>query len=117
MKSPGAQVLSAEWISPSPRKRNSGGQPISVTAPGLLLCQESPQIKKAGTRIGPGKCWLVARINLSKAAAGLRPARTAEGCPHKPLRLRAPSRTYRQVPHLGQDARHLHPVQLRDEGQ
>jgi hypothetical protein len=31
--------------------------------------------------------------------------------------LRRPSWPYRQIPHLGQDARHLHPVQLRDERQ
>ena len=77
--------------------------------------------KKPGPEDGPGKCWLVARINLW-INMGLKPLL---GCSYVNAALKgrsstllcASTRPYRQIPHLGQDARHLHPVQLRHERQ
>ncbi len=74
-------------------------------------------MKKAGTKgLVPAVSWLVCPDKLGKE----RPRsarRTAEGgCPTQ-LRLRGPSRPQRQIPHLSQDARHLHSVQLRNKRQ
>src|SRR5277367_2510163 len=83
--------------------------------------------KRPGPEDGPGKCWLVARINLSRlagvseAGACWRNPEAAVFCsrriPWLTPNLRRSSRPYRQIPHLGQNARHLHPIQLRDKGQ
>jgi len=35
--------------------------------------------KKAGTKAGPGKCWLVARINLEGLASMNKPRQAASG--------------------------------------
>ena len=84
----------------------------------------------------PASSWLVARIKfqlhrrVSVASSGLvpnflrRPGTYVPGLLYaapaglgaRP-RLRGPSWPHRQIPHLGEDARHLHSVQLRHEGQ
>ncbi len=74
----------------------------------LSRIQTAAEQKKAGTKIGPG-------VELA-------------GCPDKIeaswfaaakdlIVLRRPSWSHRQIPQLRQDARHLHPIQLRHERQ
>jgi hypothetical protein len=65
---------------------------------------DSERDKKAGIFSIPAASWLVARINL---CAAFLPT---------PRELRGSSRPHRQIAYLGQNARHLHPVQLRDKG-
>src|SRR5580700_3894500 len=85
----------------------------------LLRIHEAAKREKAGTKgLVPALSWLVARIKSCKARAGLRPADSrGRLSPHEPLRLRGPSRPHRQIPQLSQDARHLHPIQLRNKRQ
>jgi len=68
--------------------------------------------KKAGTKDGPG---LVLAGCPDKTGGCAEPNQI--GTKLEKLYLRATAWPYRQVSHLGQDARHLHPVELRNEGQ
>jgi hypothetical protein len=70
-------------------------------------------MKKAGTKFGPG-------VELAgcpdKIVAAL-PLPFHQQNPRQTLALSGPSRPHRQIPHLSQNAGHLHPVQLLDKRQ
>jgi hypothetical protein len=71
--------------------------------------------KKTGTNIlVPALSWLVSpdknRENVGTAVLGCPLGKS--GCLNPKTLLRGPSWPDRQIPHLGQDAGHLHPVQL-----
>src|SRR5580693_8841493 len=81
--------------------------------------------KSRDQRLAPALSWLVARIKLmsGQPPSAVRPGearqlplRSASFTKARPS-LRSSSRPHRQVPELSQDARHLHPVQLRHERQ
>ncbi len=79
--------------------------------------------KKAGTKVlVPAVSWLVCPDKLRRRAgvsgAGARSRNPGRAVAAKDLySLRGPSRPQSQVPHLGQDARHLHSIQLRNKRQ
>src|SRR5438270_12500562 len=76
--------------------------------------------KKAGTRgWSRRQCWLVARIktNFQSDKVSKFQSKPVHGFAMQPrnletlkLSLCVPSRPDRQIPHLGEDARHLHPI-------
>src|SRR5437016_11391940 len=67
--------------------------------------------------------WMVGNEERYKPSPAGDVRSRAEPLEHRgpilPLRefLRAPARPQSQVPHLRENARHLHPIQLRDEWQ
>src|SRR5262249_37291250 len=71
--------------------------------------------------------YLLEDKNHDKKAGISRSRLSVGGCPEKlcgagaspaePRKLRASSRPQRQIAHLRQNARHLHSIQLRNEGQ
>src|SRR5258708_17046068 len=72
--------------------------------------------KMPGPMMVPTWSWLVARIKLLATEAKAPYICNSYAALQADLpryRLRPSARSHRQIPHLGQDARHLHPVQLR----
>src|SRR5436309_2669674 len=95
-----------------------------------LKCHAGCLETKSGTTLAPpGMCGQEQPgVSSHTLRSRMRPrsAQRLEDCetlehrgPILPLRefLRAPARPQSQVPHLRENARHLHPIQLRDEWQ
>jgi hypothetical protein len=66
-----------------------------------------------------GCSWLVARIKLDATSAreNSTHVRCAAKAGQQKFSLRRPARAHRQIPHLRENARHLHSVQLREKRQ